>query len=326
MAQECYIGIDLGGTYIKAGAIDAEGRVLARCAIETQAEHGPDHVIDRIAAVGIQAIEQSGRTRRDFIGLGIGSPGPLNHRDGIIINTSNMPGWINIPLTARVSAKVDMPAVLENDGNAACLGEYWIGAGKGVGDLVMFTLGTGVGGGILSNGRLLRGAFDNAAELGHMLVVPDGRLCGCGQKGCLEPYTSASYTARRAVEAIEAGEPSVLKERLDAGDPVTAEHVAQAARDGDALAARIWDETAYYLAIACVNVQHFLNARRILFAGGMAAAGDQLLSPIQTHFDRLTWNLAPDQPELCLASLGNDAGFIGAAAAVWLARQHGEIR
>ena len=325
MADACYAGIDLGGTNIKSGTTDRDGNIVSRCSIPTEADRGPDHVIDRIVIAAEMAIKESGQPRSAFVGLGIGSPGPLLHREGVIIKTSNMPGWVNVQLTARVGEKVGMPTVLENDGNAAALGEYWVGAGKGVRDMVMFTLGTGVGGGIVSNGRLLRGAFDNAGELGHMLVQPGGRRCGCGQLGCLEAYASASRTVERAIEAIEAGEPSSLTARLEAGESVECEHIERAAVEGDPLAARIWDESAYYLAVACVNVQHFLNAERVVLAGGMAAAGDLLLTPLRDHFNKLTWNLAKDQPDIRLAALGNDAGLIGATAAVWLAQQEGEL-
>jgi glucokinase len=324
-ANACYIGLDLGGTNIKAGATDGEGNVLARASIPTEVERGPDDVIERMVSMTRGVMAESQRSIEDYVGVGVGSPGPLSHRYGVVYKPANLPNWDNVPVNEFIRTRIGLPVVLENDANAALLGEYWVGAGKGIKDLVMFTLGTGVGGGVISDGRLLRGSFENAGELGHMIVQPGGRKCGCGQLGCLETYTSASYTARRATEAVKAGEASVLKQRLDAGQTIGCEHVERAALDGDPLAARIWDEAAYYLAVACVNVQHFVNAECVIFAGGMAAAGDRLLEPIRNHFNALSWNLIDDKPELRVAALGNDAGFIGAAAAVWLAKQHEEL-
>ncbi len=326
MTDACYVGVDLGGTNIKAGATDAEGNILIKASIPTEAEHGSDHVLERVASLALDVIERSGRPRDAFVGVGVGSPGPLSHRRGIVFKPANLPDWYNVPVTGMMRARLGMPAVLENDGNAAALGEYWVGAGKDVDDMVMFTLGTGVGGGVICDGRLLRGAHENAGELGHVIVEPGGRLCGCGQRGCLETYTSASYVAQRAREALETSEESVLlRARLEAGEPVECEDVERAAIQGDTLAARIWDEAAYYLALACVCVQHFANAKRVVFAGGMAAAGDNLLVPIRKHLEKQTWTLVDDKPELCLATLGNDAGLIGAAASVWLAKQQGEL-
>ena len=186
--------------------------------------------------------------------------------------------------------------------------------------------GTGVGGGIITDGRLLRGHFDNGAELGHTIVQPGGRPCGCGQNGCLEAYASASYTARRATEAVEAGERSSLADVLKTNGEITSEDVVNAASVGDALAARIFDETCMYLAVACVNMQHAINPERILMAGGMIHAGeDVLLKPIRQKAAEMTWKAAEDLPEIMFATLGNDAGLIGAAGAAWLAREEGEI-
>jgi glucokinase len=183
--------------------------------------------------------------------------------------------------------------------------------------MVMLTLGTGVGGGVISDGELLHGALENAGEIGHMIVVPDGRPCPCGQRGCLERYASANAVAERLVEALQAGEDSMLKARVDSGESITSVDVAQAARTGDSLAARIWDETCHYLAIAAVNMQHVLNPERFVLAGGLIGAGDQLLDPVRQHFRRQTWHLTRDYPHIELATLGDDAGIIGAAALAW---------
>jgi glucokinase len=230
----------------------------------------------------------------------------------------------NVPLRDLVTKGTGIRSTLENDANAAAWGEFWAGAGKGVQDLVMFTLGTGVGGGVICEGKLLRGYFENAGELGHMLVNPGGRLCSCGQKGCLEAYSSAYFLARRAEEFIAEGRASSLKTYVDRGELIMAEHVDSAARKGDELARQVWDEACYYLAVACVTMQHVSNPQRVVMAGGLIAAGDALLQPIRKYFKEMTWHLLDDGPEILFATLGNDAGFIGAAGCAWQAARTGE--
>lgn len=313
MARDHVVGIDLGGTNIKFGVMKTSGEVVQRYSSPTEAQHGPDHVIRRMCEGTLEVIRQAGLPKERVLAVGIGSPGPMSHKQGMILELANLPGWNNVPLRDKVAAGTGLPANLENDANAAAYGEFWAGGGKGTKDMVLFTLGTGIGGGVVIDGKLLRGYFDNGAELGHMIVVPNGRLCGCGQHGCVEAYASAHFTAVRAVEAIKNGEKSVLKERLDKGLPVETPHVVEAANAGDALAARIWDETCRLLATACVNMQHFSNPQKILLGGGMIGAGKYLLEPVRKHFLDLAWKVAKDYPEIEFATLGNDAGFLGAA-------------
>ncbi|HUW84388.1 MAG TPA: ROK family glucokinase [Phycisphaerae bacterium] len=324
MSTRYFVGIDLGGTNVKAGLVDEQAHVKSKLSIETEADGGVDHVIGRIGQAVELAIRQADVPQSAVTGVGIGSPGSMSHKAGIIISPPNLPGWHNVPLRDRVREVSGLPTVLENDANAAAWGEFWAGAGKDITDMVMFTLGTGVGGGVIIDGRLVRGHFDNGAELGHMIVVPDGEPCGCGQKGCLEAYSSAAATARRAVAAIEAGEASSLKLQIDAGQQIKSQQVEQAARDGDALADRIWDEACYYLATACINMQHFSNPQRVVLAGGMIGAGDFLLDRVRKHAEAMTWHAADDLPEIIFATLGNDAGLIGAAGSAHAAWREGE--
>lgn len=311
------VGIDLGGTNIKAGLLDEQAGVRCSFNIPTEVERGEQQVVNNIATAVERAITEAGVPRGEVLGIGIGSPGPLSHRRGVVIQPGNLPCLRNVPLARYVSERTGIRATLENDANAAAWGEYWAGAGKGVRDLVMFTLGTGVGGGVITDGRLLRGYFENGAELGHMPVQPGGRLCSCGQRGCVEAYSSAYYLARWAEELIAEGRPSALKRRVDDGELLMAEHIVEAAQAGDELAGYVWDRACYYLAVACVIMQHVTNPQRIVMAGGLIAAGDFLLEPIQGHFQELTWKLMKDQPEIRFATLGNDAGFIGAAGCAW---------
>jgi glucokinase len=313
MARDHVVGVDLGGTNIKVGVVTAAGDVASNLSVPTEGQGGPDHVVNRMVTAALKAIDAAGLTKDRILAVGIGAPGSMSHKKGVIISPPNLPGWSNVPVRDMVAKGTGLPANLENDANAAAYGEYWAGGGRGTRDMVLFTLGTGIGGGVIIDGQLVRGFFDNGAELGHMIVQPGGRLCGCGQHGCVEAYASAHYTAVRAVEAVKSGEPSSLKGRLDQGLPVETPHVVDAANAGDPLARRIWDETCRYLAIACVNVQHFSNPQKILLAGGMIGAGKYLLDPVRKYFLEFTWKAAQDYPQIEFATLGNDSGFIGAA-------------
>lgn len=313
-SSRCAVAVDLGGTRIKAGVVSAEGAILARRTIPTEAHAGPDHVIRRIIDVAQELRHAAQEAGAEPVGVAIGAPGALSQRRGVIMAPPNLPGWHDVPIARRVAAEIGLPALLENDANAAALGECWLGAGQGVRNLVMLTLGTGIGGGLVLDGRLIRGHFETAGELGHCIVAPGGEPCACGQRGCLEIYASASSVARRVRRMIESGEASSCSAVLRQKGDLDAQDVVRAASDGDALARRVWDEACRCLAIACVNAQHYLNPQVIVLAGGMAAAGDRLLGPVRRHFASETWPDIPDRPEIRLAELGDDAGVVGAAA------------
>lgn len=317
-----FVGVDLGGTNIKAGLVDEEAKILCKFSVPTGV--GAEVVVKNITAAAERAIVEGGVPRSEVAGIGIGSPGPMSHRQGLVINPGNLPGMQNVPVRDLVHKATGIRTTLENDANAAAWGEFWAGAGRDVQDLVMFTLGTGVGGGVITEGKLLRGYFENAGELGHILVQPGGRRCSCGQPGCLEAYSSAYFLARRAEEFIAEGHDSSLKKYMEGGQMLMAEHVEAEAKAGDILAARIWDEACYYLAVATVTMQHVVNPQRVVMAGGLIAAGDMLLTPIREHFKKLTWELLDDGPEILFATLGNDAGFIGAAGCAWQAARTGD--
>lgn len=324
------VGVDLGGTNIKAGLLDANARVLSSFSIPTEVDKGNEVVVNNIIGAAERAIREAGVPRSEVLGIGIGSPGPLSHRKGLIINPGNLQSLKNTPIREIVRKRTGIRCTLENDANAAGWGEYWAGAGKDVKDMVMFTLGTGVGGGVIVDGRMLRGYYENGAELGHIIANPGGRLCSCGQRGCVEAYSSAYFLARHAEELIRAGQPSSLKEIMDSGQMLLAEHVVEAAKAGDPVAVKVWHDACYYLAVATVTMQHATNPQRVVMAGGLIAAGDFLLTPLRRMFRELTWKLLDDQPELqdfpeiLFATLGNDAGLIGAAGCAWEATRTGD--
>ena len=324
MANGYCVGVDLGGTNIKAGLLDAEANVSSNFSIPAEVDQGSERVAANIVEASERAIVEAGVDRGEVVGIGIGSPGPMSHRRGLVINPGNLPCMQNVPLRDIVSKRTGIRTTLENDANAAAWGEFWAGAGKGVSDLVMFTLGTGVGGGVITDGKLLRGFFENGAELGHMPVNPGGRKCSCGQLGCVEAYSSAYFVARHAEELIATGRPSSLKARVDAGEMLMAEHIVEAAKAGDELAMEAWDAACRYLAVAIVIMQHVTNPERVVLAGGMIAAGEFLLEPIRRYAKDMSWVLLDDRPEIRFATLGNDAGFIGAAGCAWEADRTGD--
>ncbi len=317
---EIFIGIDLGGTNIKIGCFDSQLKLLAKTSAPTEAEKQAKVIIENMAKASEQCVAKAGFSMDDVPAVGLGSPGPAKYREGIIEAATNFPTFRNIPVRQMLSDRLGgKTIVFENDANVACFGEFVAGAGKGVEDMVFFTLGTGIGGGIINKGKLLAGAGDNAAELGHIIIYPDGRLCNCGQKGCVEAYASANSTAKRAAEAIKAGAQSTLKEVLDKKGEITSKDVYEQMAAGDELAKKITDETAEALAILCINVLHTTEPQRIVFAGGMIAAGDILLNRIKDYFNEHIWSLKKETVEICFATLGEDAGIIGAAA---LAKQN----
>jgi len=314
------IGIDLGGTNIKAAVVDRDGKILHRLEQPTEASRGPGLVIEDLADIVRHLATPSppqvenppwrragwgeGLVSESIVGIGLATPGPLDLREGRIIRTANLPGWKDVPIRNALREKTGLPVTLENDANAAAFGEYCSGAGRGDKDLVMLTLGTGVGAGVILNGRIVHGHFDNAAELGHMIVVVDGLPCPCGQRGCLEQYASANAIVYRAAQ---------YRDSHGAVTMLRAEDVAQAAANGDSLCERVWDEACLYLAIACVNIQHAYNPAKIVLGGGISNAGAQLLDRVNAHFRKHTWSLHTDAPEIVLAHLGPDAGMVGAA-------------
>ena len=322
-----FVGIDVGGTNVKIGLFDANLELICKTSVTTEAEMGPEIVIDKMAKTVEELLNQANLTLKDISAVGIGTPGPAKYSEGIIIRSTNMPKFKNVPICKMLNEKLGAPIVFDNDANVACWGEFAVGAGKGVKDIVFFTLGTGIGGGIVSNGELVHGCDENGAELGHMIIHPDGRKCNCGQKGCVEAYASADSTARRATEAIEGGAASSLKKVLDEKGRITSKDIYEHLAAGDKLAKEITDSTAKALAITCINMLHTTEPNRIVFAGGMIAAGDVLLNRIKDFFNEYIWTIKKEETiEICFATLGEDAGIIGAAALAQHTQQQGKLK
>lgn len=308
------IGIDIGGTNIKIGCFDNDLKLLCKTSVETKADMGPEVVVERIGRATENVLASESLNFSDISAVGIGTPGPAKYKEGIIILAANMPKFHDVNIKQMISDRLCRPAVLENDANVACWGEFVAGAGKGFENMIFFTLGTGIGGGMVIDGKLVQGCDENAAELGHLIIYPGGRKCNCGQSGCVEAYASANSTAKRAEEAIIAGEESSLKKILENNGQITCKDVYQHLEAGDRLAKRITDQTAEVLGILCVNILHTTDPNRIVFAGGMIAAGNLLLDRIKDYFNENIWTLKKEAVEICFAALGEDAGIIGAAA------------
>jgi glucokinase len=323
--SELFIGIDIGATNVKIGCFDGELNLVSKTSITTNAEMGPDIVIDNITAAVRTLVTDAGFSIDNVCAVGLGVPGPAKYSEGIVISSTNMPKFKNVPIVRMLEERLAKPVVMDNDGNVACWGEYVAGAGKEVEDMVFFTLGTGIGGAIVNHGELLTGCGDNATELGHIIIYPDGRRCNCGQRGCVEAYASASWTAQRATEAAEAGAESSLKKVLQEKGEITCKDVYEHLAQGDELAKKITDETAKALALVCINVLHTTEPNRIVFAGGMIAAGDVLLDRIRHYFNEHIWTLKKETVEICFATLGEDAGIIGAAALAKHAKAQGQL-
>ncbi len=314
-----YLGIDLGGTNIKSGVVDDRGQALSSISLETEAEHGPEEGLEHLAEAGRRAVEASGLGWDDVAAVGLGSPGTMDLEAGMLIDPPNLPGWENLPIRQHLGERLGKPTVLQNDANAAAFGEYWAGAGRNSRSLVLFTLGTGIGGGIIVEGRILEGRHSHGAECGHIIIqMENGRRCSCGASGHLEAYASATALVKRAEEALGLGEVSALHEAM-AADALTGRAVSEAAAAGDALALRLMRETARYLAVGAVTLMHTIDPEIVLFAGGMIKAGPTFLEAIRADIRAMAFPIPAARTRVDYAELGGAAGFIGAAGCARMA-------
>ncbi len=312
-----FLGLDVGGTKLAAGVADAEGRLLARDEMPAGARDGPEAVIERLVGLSGRVMDASGVARSGIVATGVGCGGPLDPVAGIVREPPNLPGWHDVPLLARLREGLphplgERPLYLENDANAAALGEHRYGAGRGVDHLVYLTISTGIGGGIIADGRLVRGENGNAAEIGHMSVAHDGWPCPCGSRGCLEAFCSGTNIAARARSRLLAGEASRLGEMWPT--TVTARDVAEAARAGDPLAVRVWEDTTAVLGAGVANVINLMNPRLVILGGGVTRAGEQLLSPVRRIALERAFPYLASVADVVLAQLGPDTGVVGAVA------------
>ncbi len=303
------IGVDLGGTRLRAVRIDTAGHIFQHRSVATAATAGPEEVISQIASLVEQVIGDA--SRAEILGIGVGSPGPLDPFEGVVLHAPTLQGWVNVPLRAILQERIGLPVILNNDANAAALGEWYFGSGQGCQDFVYVTVSTGIGGGIIANGQLLLGRKGMAGEIGHMQIQPDGPVCSCGQTGCWESLASGTALARFAVQALQRESPSLLRDRATKG-PVTAAHVVAAATQGDELAQDLLRREGEFLGMGLVNLLHLFSPERITLGGGVA----QGMAWLEPHIHRVIAARAMssyrDVP-IQYAQLGDQAGVIGAA-------------
>jgi glucokinase len=318
MIEQWIIGVDLGGTTIKLAVIQQTGEIKHKWEIPTDVSSEGRNITYDIANSIREKLVELEIPKRNILGIGLGAPGPVDLENGVIYEAVNL-GWKNnYPLQQLLEDETDIPTIIDNDANCAALGEMWKGAGSGAKELICITLGTGVGGGVIANGDIIHGINGAAGEIGHITSVPiGGAPCNCGKTGCLETISSATGIVRIAMEKLQnqrQADGELVRLFLQKGK-VTAKDVFDTAREGDSIAMDVVNEVAYYLGLALANVANLLNPETIVLGGGVSKAGDVLLNPVKDYFNKYALNRVAHSTKLTIATLGNDAGVIGAA---WL--------
>ena len=319
------IGIDLGGTSAKMAIISLEGEILEKWSVSTNILEDGEHIVPNLIESLQERIELYQMSDEDFLGIGMGSPGKVDGLAKTVIGAYNL-NWSTLQEIGQAFGKVfNIPFHIENDANIAALGEQWKGAGEGAKDCVTVTLGTGVGGGVVVDGQLVRGETGAAGEIGHLTIDTEGLFdCTCGKKGCLETVASATgimHLARKF--ALEYVGDSNVKARIDDGAEVTSKDIFDAAKEGDYFGLQVVDRFAHYLGLACSHLANILNPSKIVLAGGVAQAGDFLLEKVNSQFMDFCFPQIRNEHTLVLAQLGNDAGIMGAAQLVRLQTKEG---
>ena len=313
-----FVGLDVGGTTMKAAVVDGNGNVFPDVALRTNPERGQEAGLVTMGETIRRAIAAAKLTLPDIAAIGVATPGLMDIRAGLILDPPNLKPWKNVPVRDRIATMFGKPTAFQNDANAAAFGEKWTGAGRGAHSMVMFTLGTGVGGGIIVGDTIIEGKHSHGGELGHLRIdMPDrGRLCGCGARGCLEAYASATAVTRRAREEMASWRgPTELKDFYTVNDDeLTAKVIFDLALGGDDCAMKVVDDTAYYLALGACAAIATVDPEVIVFGGGMTDAGEWFRLKIDADVRRYALPFPAKSVRIVFAELGSNAGFIGAAA------------
>jgi glucokinase len=316
-----FVGLDLGGTAVKAGVVDDLGRSLSWLSVPTETEKGPENAAQRMGNAALEAVRQAGLEPSAVVRVGLASPGILDIVNGKLVEIVNFKGWNGFPLRDRVAVHCGLPVTFANDANAAAYGEFWVGAGRDFNSMVLLTLGTGIGCGIIIGDLVIAGENSLGGECGHIIIdyAENARMCGCGHRGHLEAYASATAVIKRTRELLDSGRSSSLNRRLAAGEELTPKLVAQEAGAGDALSLEIVAETARYLAVGIVSLMHTIDPSGVLLAGAMTfdgqgtPLGERFLGWIKEEVVRRCFAVLAPKTAIDFASLGGDAGYIGAA-------------
>ncbi|MBE5777538.1 MAG: ROK family protein [Clostridiales bacterium] len=308
-----YIGIDLGGTNIAVGVVTHEGKILATSNTRTLSERPYQEIVRDMITCTMNALKSCGKTVEDIKAIGVGIPGVADQKTGYVIFCTNL-GWRNIPLKDEIQKYIDKPVYIDNDATVAGYAESVAGVSKDCQSSVFITLGTGVGAGIVINGKPWSGAHGVGSELGHMTLVADGVPCTCGNDGCVERYTSATAIIRMAKQHCQAYPESEILKRAG-GDPerINAKTVIDAAKMGDKVALQVFDRYSRYLAMTINNITAFLDPEMVVLGGGVSHAGQFLLDAVEEKLPRFLMYKTLPSPRITLAKLGNEAGIIGAA-------------
>jgi len=321
-AERYGVGVDFGGTNIEIALVDGAGSIAQRARVETRAETGPDSIIERMAACVVGLVKAGDAAREGIVGVGIGSPGPLTIADGVIRGTPNLPGWDEIYLRDRIASAVGLRTWLENDANAAAYGEFCFGAGREVQSMIILTLGTGVGGGVILDGRIWHGCSDVAGHLGHITLYPEGRPCGCGKRGCLEAYASATALARRAREIVIEGRETLITSLADgAPSKITSKTIYDAAVQGDEVAVELFRGLGHDLGVVIGSLLNAINVEMAVITGGMLAAREFFFPTLIETARENSFEAAFGAARIVPSELGGDAGVVGAAALALDGRQ-----
>ena len=317
MAKELIIGVDLGGTNIKAGVVSLRGKVQKRIKVPTESGQGGEKVMENIKKTVHQLL--NGLDKENILGIGMGTPGVVDLKTGVLLGGSeNLPGWAGTPIKPELEKEFSLPSFADNDVNVVTLGEHWQGAGKGIENLFCLTLGTGIGGGIVINGKLYRGSGYYAGEVGHTTINFEGLACNCGSFGCLETYGSSRAIAHQCLSAIQNKkvESNLLSLVDDETEKVNTGTVVKAATEGDRLCQAVIAETARALGAGIANVINLLNPQMVIVGGGVSKAGDILLRPLREQIQRYALPIAYKTAKIVRAELGDAGGIVGSAALV----------
>lgn len=305
------LGIDIGGTKSIVAVADRAGTLLACKRVPTPNVLGPDINLKTILDAAHQVVDEA---QGGIEAVGVGCGGPLDRSAGVLHKVANLPGWEGICLTKLCRNEFGAPAFLDNDATAAALGEARYGAGKQFDDFVYLTVSTGIGGGIIIDGQPYRGRGENAGEIGHTKIIPDGPPCNCGDRGCLETLSSGTAIARIAKQSLPDNQDSILN---DIEGPLTAEAVAEAAEKGDAYATKVWSDAMYHLGIGVANVVNILNPQAVIIGGGVANAGRLLFEPVIKTVKQRAMKTLTSELKILPSMHGDLVGVIGAAAIAW---------
>ncbi len=305
------IGVDVGGTNVKIAIVDNSGKIEFSNTVNTRAEMGYEYTISNIKQAIKDLLADSKIKLKDIEGIGFGFPGQIDYKKGIVLSLPNIPGWVNVPISTIIEDEFGIPTKVDNDVRCAALGELKYGAGRGCENLICITVGTGIGSGIIVNGKLVRGASNAAGEIGHLkMQIHDGPICGCGDTGCFEAFASGPSIVAMAEKYIAGGKSTKFREM--ANPKITPFIVAEAAKQGDAVAKRIFEIMGEYIGVGLASVVNLLNPEKIVIGGGVADAGDILFEPIIRTVEQRAMKISADAVQILPAELGNNAGIVGA--------------